>query len=74
MSKDRYYWSLNCSGCGKDGKAYIIENDGWSFMNSGRERHVQSVPKGFTIVDHGRDGDEETIIKCDDCGINALAE
>ena len=71
MSKDRYYRNISCPDCGRGGKAYIIENDGWTFMNRGNERHVQSVPLGFTVVNHGNDHNEETVIDCE-CGGIAL--
>lgn len=67
MSRDRFYLNLDCPDCGRSGKARVIENDGWSFMSGGPERRVQSVPVGFTIVNHGRNHGEETVIQCD-CG------
>lgn len=67
MGSDRYTLKVECSDCGKSGKANISENDGWSFMNSGPEREVSSVTEGFTVIDHGRRSIEKLAIRCE-CG------
>ena len=67
MARDRYSLLLKCPGCGRSGQAHVSENDGWSFMRGDREREVDSVPEGFTVVDHGRNRGDEIIIHCE-CG------
>ena len=67
MSRDRYKSDLQCPSCGKTGVARISENDGWSYMRGQRDRNVDEVPEGFTLVDHGRNYHAETIFKCE-CG------
>ena len=71
MSADRYTTSLKCSNCDRQGKAHYRENDGWSFMRA-RDRSV-TVTEGFTVVDHGRNHGETTVIQCA-CGNSVVGE
>ena len=67
MADDRYSLRLECPDCNKSGKARIVENDGWTFMNSGPESRVESVSQGFAVINHGRDRIEEMAFRCE-CG------
>ena len=67
MARDRYQWNIEGPQCGDSGKVHVSENDGWGWMKGNRDRHIQSVPQGFTVVDHGRSFGEETKIRCG-CG------
>ena len=62
-ARDKYESKVKCDDCGNEGVARISENDGWSFM-SARDRHVDSVPDGFTVIDHGRHHGTKTVIQC----------
>ncbi len=64
MATDRYTTHIECPNCANKGKVHISENDGWSFMRA-RDRHIDSVPDGFTVLDHGRNHGEKSKIRCD---------
>ena len=55
MATDRFSWTIKCPKCGKGGEVKLSESDGWSFVKGSRDRHVDSVPEGFVVVDHGRE-------------------
>ena len=38
---------LRCPTCGREGKAEMSENDGYSFAFGAAETRVDSIPEGF---------------------------
>ena len=67
-ARDRWTTKLACEPCGTTGEAKISENDGWTFMNGNVERCVDSVPDGFTVINHGERRIEDLAIACGNCG------
>ena len=71
MGTDRFSTGIKCLNCGASGKARITEDDGWSYVRGSKGRHVDSVPRGFTVVNHGKDFGQDTIVHCQ-CGGTAV--
>lgn len=66
-ARDWFDIGLKCPDCGKSGKAHMSENDGASYVFGQRDRKVEDVPEGFTVVDHGSNHGETTRFQCE-CG------
>ncbi|MCY4652005.1 MAG: hypothetical protein OXC95_02440 [Dehalococcoidia bacterium] len=60
-----YY--VKCDRCGRDGIVRGFENDTWADADRERNRRIRGVPKGFTLLDPGKNFGEQTILRCD-CG------
>jgi len=47
MSMERFTHEIACTRCGP--VSFIeVENDGWTYMRRGPERHYRSLPEHFT--------------------------
>ena len=63
-ARDGFKWELEHDSCGRIGEAGISENDGWSWMNGKRDRTIDKISDGFTVMDPGTNHRQETIINC----------
>jgi hypothetical protein len=70
-ARDRFTANLKCPQCGREGKARLSEEDGWSYLHGNRKTSVDALPDGFKEIDQPSAKGTSVDIFCATCNVSA---